>query len=1057
MKRIRDLYSYSGLATSSCLFKTSFLFAVISCCANIVSLHAQKAQFEFERVSVENGLAQCTVNAIFQDRQGFLWFGTADGLNRYDGYEFKYYKHDPSDTNSLSHNNVLSITEDRNGMLWFGTGGEGLNKFDRTNGKFTHYKHNSNDRFSLSNNYIHHLYCDPLGTIWIGTYDGLNAFDPETEKFVQYRHDPKNSQSLTHPYVRYVYEDRARSLWVIDGAALHRFEHHTGSFKGYALAPLLPSEACNSTVSVYEDHLGTFWVGTLCNGLLIFDREKEIVTNQFQHDPRDSTSLLDDEVAAICEDITGALWVGTRKGVNRWDRATRKFTRFRHDPRDAASISYGNCTRIFRDRSGLMWFATDGSGLSKLDPRSPKFAHYRHEPVNPNSLSLDLPKAICEDRNGDLWIGTNQSGVDRLNRRTGKVTHYPHDPNNPWTLPYAGVTAIFEDHEGILWLGCNGLSRFERVHERFAHAHNEEGKRLGLPREVGNTIYEDREGNIWVGGEGVSSYDKRTGQTISYRHEPENPTSLSSSLVTVIYEDRHGVLWIGTAQGLNKFHCATETFTRYFHDPADAHSLSYDYIKTIFEDREGNLWIGTTDGLNKFDATTETFVRYHEKDGLPNTFIYGILGDDNGNLWLSTNNGLSKFHPATGEFRNYEVKDGLQSREFNTGAYHRSKITGEMFFGGINGVNVFHPDSVGDSPFAPAIVLTDFKKFDSPVQLEVDIADLNEIVLTYEENVFSFEFAALDYTHPEKNQYAYMMEGFEKDWVYCGARRFARYTNLNPGTYTFRVKGTNHDGVWNEHGTALKITIVPPFWMTWWFKLTATLAVLGAVAGAAKYLSVRKFKLRLLEYERQHALSRERERISKDMHDEIGANLTKMAILSELVQKESGSTEHLQNSLRKISETARATIDSMSEIIWALNPQNNTLDNLAAYLRKYAADFFDKTSVQCHLDFPEAVPGHTLSSEFRRHIFMVVKEAAHNIVKHAHASEVKMKFLSQDHTLEIFIQDNGKGFCPNEVTSPGNGLRNMSRRMAELGGRFELVSQPKGGTTVKIWAKPKSS
>ncbi len=1057
MKHIWDSFSHSNLAAGFHFLRISPLLAVIFCGADLVYLHAQISQPKFEHVSVESGLSQCTVNVIFQDRQGFLWFGTADGLNRYDGYEFKYYKYDPSDTNSLSHNNVLSIAEDRNGMLWFGTGGEGLNKFDRSNGKFTRYKHNPNDRFSLSNNYIHYLYCDALGAIWIGTYEGLNAFDPEAKKIVRYPHDPKDPQSLTHHYVRRIYEDRAKTLWVIDGAALYKFDHRTGSFKGYALAPLAPNEVCNSVISVYEDQLGTFWVATLCSGLLVVDREKEIVTSQFRHDPRDSTSLLDDEVAAICEDLTGALWVGTRKGVNRWERATGKFTRFRHDPRNQGSISYGNCTKIFRDRSGLLWFATDGSGLSKLNPHPPKFAHYQHEPGNPNSLSLDLPKAICEDRNGDLWIGTNQSGVDRFNRRTGKVTHYPHDPVDPWTLPKSGATAIFEDREGTLWLACNGLVRFDAEHERFAHAYNEAGRRLGLPREVSNSIHEDREGNIWAGGEALSRYDKSTRQTKSYRHEPENPESLSGSLVTVIHEDRQGVLWVGTAHGLNKFHRTSETFTRYFHDPADAHSLSNDYIKTIFEDREGNLWIGTTDGLNKFDPTTETFARYHEKEGLPNTFIYGILGDDRGNLWLSTNNGLSKFHPATARFRNYDVKDGLQSREFNTGAYHRSKITGEMFFGGINGVNIFHPDSVRDSHFAPSIILTDFKKFDAPVQLEVDIADLDEIVLAYEEKVFSFEFASLDYTHPEKNQYAYMMEGFEKDWVYCGTRRFARYTNLNPGTYTFRVKGTNHDGVWNERGAALQITIVPPFWMTLWFKVAATLTVLGAVAGAAKYLSVRKFKMRLRQYERQHALSRERERISKDMHDEIGANLTKMAILSELVQKEPGSTEHLQNSLRKISETARATIDSMSEIIWALNPQNNALDNLAAYLRKYTADFFDKTAVQCRLDFPEAVPNHTLSSEFRRHIFMVVKEATHNIVKHAHASEVEMKFFSQDHALEIFIQDNGKGFCPNEVAAQGNGLRNMGKRMAELGGKFEITSQPDRGTKVKLWAKVKDA
>ncbi len=459
--------------------------------------------------------------------------------------------------------------------------------------------------------------------------------------------------------------------------------------------------------------------------------------------------------------------------------------------------------------------------------------------------------------------------------------------------------------------------------------------------------------------------------------------------------------------------------------------------------------------MHKLDPTTETFTRYHKKDGLPNTFIYGILGDDHGNLWLSTNGGLSKFNPAMGRFRNYDLKDGLQSREFNTGAYHRSKKTGEMFFGGINGVNAFHPDSVKDSRFLPPIVLTDFKKFDLPVKLTADIADLEELELVYEENVFSFEFAGLDYTHPEDNQYAYMLEGFDKDWVHSWTRRFARYTNLDPSTYTFRVKGTNHDGVWNEQGVAIKISIVPPFWMTWWFRALAGIAVLSAVAGAAKYISVRKFRARVEELERQQALENERKRISKDMHDELGANLTKIAILSDLAQKDLIESAQPQAQLQKMSEIARATIDSMSEIIWAINPQHNTLDGLAAYLRKYAANYFEMTPVQYRLDFPENVPDYPLSAEFRRHIFMVVKEALHNVVKHAKATEMEMKLISYDHMLEILVKDNGQGFVPETLNGCGNGLKNMSKRIEEAGGKFEIQSQPDAGTTLRIHAKIK--
>ena len=326
-------------------------------------------------------------------------------------------------------------------------------------------------------------------------------------------------------------------------------------------------------------------------------------------------------------------------------------------------------------------------------------------------------------------------------------------------------------------------------------------------------IGEDREGFLWLGADGLRKYDKRSGKTTRYVHQPDNPASLISNSVTAIYEDRKGRLWIGTDNGLDQFNRAEETFTHFLNDPKNPRSLGHNYIKTIFEDAAGNLWIGTSDGLNKLvlSGVEGTFTRYHEKDGLPNAFIYGILGSASrdGHLWMSTNRGLSQFNPISGKFRNYDLKDGLQSYEFNTGAYHRSKLTGEMFFGGINGLNIFHPDSVRDDDYLPPIVLTDFKKFDLLAELETDIAEIEEIKLDYEENVFSFEFAALDYAHPEKNQYAYMLEGFDHDWVYCGTRRFARYTNLDPGVYTFKVKGTNHDGVWNENGASIKVTIAP--------------------------------------------------------------------------------------------------------------------------------------------------------------------------------------------------------------------------------------------------------
>lgn len=1040
---------------------------VILLIAVAAQLYAQTSRpdFKFERLSVEQGLSQCTVGAIYQDRRGFLWIGTSDGLNRYDGYSFKHYKHDPSDSTSLSHNGVTTIAEDGLGRLWIGTVEGGINRYDRGHDRFIRYQHNPRDPQSLSHNHIEFIFDDSFGTLWIGTRGGgLNAFDRKTEKFVRYRHEPGNPKSLSGDYVNGIYEDKAKTLWIFTREVLSRFDRPTGTFK-HTLVITVPDEGISA---IHEDHTGRFSIGTLRHGLKVFDPHLGKFTQAYRHDPRDSTTIGGDRVTVICEDLTGALWIATEKNVNRFDRATGKFLRFQHDPKNPNSLGHGTCIRMYCDRSGLLWIATDGSGLNKLDPRPPKFAHIRHEPGNANSLSNDLPKAICEDRFGDLWIGNVWGKLDRCNRRTGTFTHYQDDPANPQSLSADGVYAIYEDRSGDLWIGGGGggLNRFNRERETFDNYRNEAGRSLGLTNAVVNAIGEDRNGHLWLGGDSLRKYDRRTGITKVFFHQADNPNSLSSNQITVIFADQKSALWIGAMNGLNQLDGADETFTRFLNDPADPHSLGHNYIKSIFADQGGNLWIGTADGLNGLNPATGFFTRYHEKEGLPNTFIYGILGDDHGSLWMSTNRGLSRFDPAAGKFRNYNLQDGLQSYEFNTGAYHRSKKTGEMFFGGINGLNIFHPDSVCDAAYLPPIVLTDFKKFDLPVQFGADISALDEIKLAYEENVFSFEFAALDFTHPEKNQYAYMLEGFDHDWVYCGARRFARYTNLDPGAYTFKVKGTNHDGVWNAQGASIKIAIVPPVWMTWWFKTVAMMVSFAIVAGTAKYISVRKFKMRVEELERRHALENERKRISKDMHDELGANLTRIAILSEISKNETGDSDKLQTNLEKIAETARATIDSMSEIIWAINPQNNTLDNLSAYLRKCAAAVFEMTPVQCRLDFPETVPDHPISAEFRRHIFMVVKEAMHNVVKHSKATAVEMKFISCDHTLEVLIKDNGQGFAPatisgaetptgRSLSGSGNGLPNMSKRMAEVGGQFEIQSVPQQGTTVRIFTKIK--
>ncbi|MCX5752688.1 MAG: SpoIIE family protein phosphatase, partial [Candidatus Krumholzibacteria bacterium] len=520
-----------------------------------------------------------------------------------------------------------------------------------------------------------------------------------------------------------------------------------------------------------------------------------------------------------------------------FDRKTGTFSAYRNDPYDPLSLSYNEIYSLCEDRSGVLWIGTWGGGISTFNTKKKEFTHYKRVSNNPNSLSHEFVWSFYEDEEGILWIGTHGGGLDRLDRRKNEFSHYRHDPGDPTSLSNDIVRVIAADRSGILWLGTNGggINRFDSKAGRFRAYQNDPNDPNSLSHDEIRCIYVDRTGLLWIGtnGGGMNSFDPGTERFVRYRNDPSDPNSLSNDFVRNIYQDSSGVYWIGTqGGGLNRFDRTSGTFRRYNEVPADSGSISSDFIMSIYESRAGDVWIGTWGGgLDRFDRTRGTFRRYTEQNGLASNAIYGTLEDEEGNLWLSSNNGLSRFNPKTETFKNYTVQDGLQSKEFNAGAYFKSR-SGEMFFGGINGFNAFFPGKIRDNPYIPPIVITSFTKLNREVKLDVPASELRTIRLSYRDYVFSFEFAALDFTAPGKNLYAYKMEGLDRDWVYTNsAKRFANYTTLRPGKYVFRVKGSNNDGVWNEAGTAVAITITPPFWGTWWFRslgivIAATLAFL---------------------------------------------------------------------------------------------------------------------------------------------------------------------------------------------------------------------------------------
>lgn len=734
----------------------------------------------FNHLTVEDGLSQSSVTCILQDAKGFMWFGTQDGLNKYDGYKFKIYKNDPSDSSSLAENFIFSIYENSLGQLFIETQSGTMHRYIPRLESFQRVNKDSINLTGAKVSTVSAFLQEVSGVTWtggLGSGTGLKRTDTITGQTKIYKHDPLDPNSLSDDKVYSIFRDRSGNLWIGTYNGLDRFDEDTGKFYHYRNNPNDPNSIPDNWVwPIYENSRGELWIGTVKGGLSKFNFKTGTFIN-YNNDPNDPKSINNNFIFSIYEDKSSMMWVGTNLGgINYFNLSTNSFEHFKNDPENKNSLNDDLVASMLVDRNGTYWIGTNNGGLNKLDYNKKIFTSYTHNPTGPKGLASNSIQSLMEDQSGIIWIGNFNNGLNAFDCKTGIFTHYTHNPSEPGSLSDNRIYALVEDKKQNIWIGT------------------------------------------YAGG--LNKLEKKTGKISNYQFNENDSTSISSNSTWSLELDESGKLWIGTfGGGVNIFNEDKQIFNHFKNNPGDSTSIVDNNIIRIFEDSRSNMWFGTTKGLSKYIRRANNFTNYDEKDGLANNFVYGIVEDRNGNLWLSTNDGISKFNPQKETFKNYYQEDGLQGNEFNQNAFAKDPITGNILFGGPNGFNVFNPDSLKENTFLPPIVFTGYTRYNKdnkegkPI-IEKGVSDRDTIFLTYKDNIVTLEFSALSYYNSFENQYRYKLEGFNENWIQLGNNHSVTFTNLSAGEYKLRIIGSNNDGLWNEEGKSLLIIVSPPWWKT---------------------------------------------------------------------------------------------------------------------------------------------------------------------------------------------------------------------------------------------------
>ena len=999
---------------------------------SVYSSNSQSIIPRFENLGVNEGLPHSSVYSILQDKKGFIWFGTADGLCRYDGNNLVTFQYNSKPEEDDVKNFVRGkMQEDKTGNIWY-CNESGLYKWDVLKEIVLRIK--TFDKKKFRNAEFLYVYLDETNSIWMyNIVYGIFKFSINDGLLKQYPLPAQRRQS-------------GFALNFIDFDSMGNIWFRSGNGKDPYI--VFDKKSLKYTVLSDDDPPHAYFFE---RNLIILAYDNKLIYRQTNGNISDTIpKLLNGKKASFyssegLRDNYGRLWMtASNKGLFYYDEKDKHFHEFHHDNAKSKSLPFDLTTCLFIDRNDNLWIGTDGGGVARLDLKQPKFNIFPLADGDYPLLNDYFTKCFYEDEHGRIWFGSQSNGLSIYDPDTYVLTNFRHEPGNSKSIPGNIVGSILKDKDGNLWVGSSGgISLFNEKEKSFKTIPIEDLPKLfPLVNNFVNKLKQLDNGDI-LAATSLGIIKIKKGKNGSYTgHYYQNYPRLTSQTTDI--EEMPDKMLYATLRTLGLYQ---------FEQTGD----EVKYIKTFLQDFDlisvrkdeilpGILWIGSSKGLIRFNTVTHAYRLWNEKNGLANNHVYGSLEDSDGNLWLSTNKGLSFFDRKRNRFENYSFQDGLQSNEFNSQAFYKS-TTGTFYFGGVKGFNWFNPGYSGREQIKPGAAITRIEINEFAFQRDSGNLVNRALSVPYNRNDFNFQFAALDYTRPEANKFRYMLQGWDAGWISTDVGS-ARYANLPPGDYTLRLKVSNTSGIWSNEET-LNIGIKAPFWQRRWFFAIITLLSLATIIIATDRLAQMKTKRKLRLLEKKIAVDAERNRISADMHDEIGSGITHIALLSELIQTQHKEGKELRKDIATIATSARSLVQSMSEIIWALNPQNDTLENLLAYSREQSQKYFEPFNIRFDIRFPEVVPDIRLSNEQRRNLYLVIREALNNAMKHSGATTISLNLEINETTLCFSVSDNGRGISEKQGRPDGNGLRNMRNRMENIGGTIGWL-KPDKGTTVRF-------